>query len=149
MSLNVKKKGAISRTTFAAAALMGFQNKLIHLSDRETYLIIIGRGVINIYDLKDLFHEIDLLAASMPGRKVLIDLGEATCSLNSHDIDAFLAGLNRNPWSDDTIVALVVRENLGTYPWLPKMRSWLLERGLRFAVFADSNVAAHWLSLEA
>jgi hypothetical protein len=146
MSPNVKTKTVISLTFPRFEELMDFQIKLFSWPDRGNHLIMITRGLIDRAGLEQIFREVVTATRPLRDCKVVVDLQDATCTLKSADIQAFVDGVPPDLWCSTHRVAFVSPGEIEQYDQLFALTSGLAKRGFKIAVFDDSKSAVTWLA---
>jgi hypothetical protein len=126
--------------------LMDFQLKLFSWPDRGDHLIVITRGVLDIKGFEQIFREVVTATEPLRDCKVVVDLQDTTCNLESADIQAFVDGAQPDLWPSTNKVAIVAPREIDQYDHLVSLTSGLAKRGLRIAVFYDSKPAVTWLA---
>lgn len=125
---------------------MDFQIKLFSWPDRGNHLIMITRGVIDIKGFEQIFREVVTATQPLRDCKIVIDLQDTTCNLESADIQAFVDGMGPELWASTSKVAVVAPPEIDQYDQLLMLTSGLAKRGLKIAVFYDSKPAVTWLA---
>jgi hypothetical protein len=126
--------------------IMDFQIKLFSWPDRGNHLIMITRGVIDIKGFEQIFQEVGTATQSLRDCKVVVDLQDTACNLESADIQAFVDGAQPDRWPSTNKVAIVAPREIDQYDHLFALTSGLAKRGLKIAVFYDSKPAVTWLA---
>lgn len=125
---------------------MDLQVKLFRLHAEGTYLFMIARGLMDIAGITTLFHEIAKGTQSLLYCNVLIDLNDTKVRLDLAEVNAFIAGLKHDPWPSGNKVALIVPPHLPQMSTLVQLRTDLVRRGLKIAIFTNTRSAVDWLS---
>lgn len=125
---------------------MDFQVKLFNWPDRGNHLIMIARGVMDIRGFEQIFTEILTETQALHECKVVVDLQDTACNLDSADIQAFVDGVQPDLWPSYNKVAIVSPKELEQHDQLATLTSGLAKRGLKVAVFHDSKRAVTWLA---
>jgi len=107
---------------------------------------MITRGVIDIKGFEQIFREVVTATQPLRDCKIVIDLQDTTCNLESADIQAFVDGAQPDLWSSTNKVAIVAPREIDQYDRLFALSSDLAKRGLRIAVFYESKPAVTWLA---
>jgi hypothetical protein len=123
---------------------MDFQIKLLQLQDRGNYLIALTRGSLNVEGFEQLFRQIKD-ASLLPHCKILVDLADVVCHLDSVEIDRLVNGLS-DFWFGENRVALISPSDVGQYDRLSNLRAGLSNRGFKVGVFVETKAAADWLA---
>jgi hypothetical protein len=126
--------------------LMDFQVKLFSWPDRGNHLIMIARGVMEIRGFEQIFREVLTATQALRDCKVVIDLQDTACNLESADIRAFVEGGELDLWPSNNKMAIVSPHELEQHDQLATLASGLAKRGLKIAVFHDSKRAITWLA---
>jgi hypothetical protein len=126
--------------------LMDFQIKLFSWPDRGNHLIMITRGIIDIKGFEQIFREVVTATQPLQDCKIVIDLQDTTCNLESADVQAFVDGMGPELWPSTNKVAIVAPREIDQYDQLVTLTSGLSKRGLKIAVFYDSKPAVTWLA---
>jgi hypothetical protein len=121
---------------------MHLQIKLFHWPDMLDDVTLIARGVMDVEGLKQIFR------AALPflNCRLLIDLLEATYSLEPVEIDGFVNGLTRDLWPQVNKIALLSTPKIEQYAQLYLLSACLSNRGLKVRVFRDLKCAVDWLA---
>jgi hypothetical protein len=146
MSFNVKTKTLQGFIFAGFEEVMDFQIKLFSWPDRGNHLIMITRGVIDIKGFEQIFREVVTATQPLHDCKVVVDLQDTTCNLESADIQAFVHGAQPDLWPSTNRVAIVAPQEIDQYDHLFALTSGLAKRGLKIAVFYDSKPAVTWLA---
>jgi hypothetical protein len=140
VSSNVKTRTLQGFIFAGFEEVMDFQIKLFSWPDRGNHLIMITRGVIDIKGFEQIFREVVTATQPLHDCKVVVDLQDTTCNLESTDIQAFVDG------AQPDLVAIVAPQEIDQYDHLFALTSGLAKRGLKIAVFYDSKPAVTWLA---
>jgi|SRR5262250_1759543 len=124
---------------------MDFQIKLLQLQDRGNYLIALTRGSLDVEGFEQLFRQIKNAMPSLLHCKILVDLADVACQLDSLQIDRLVDELS-DFWLDEDRVALISPSDIGQYHRLSNLRARLSNRGFKFGVFVETKAAADWLT---
>ncbi len=124
---------------------MDFQIKLFSWPERGNHLIMITRGLLDMGALEQIFQEVATVTQHLPDCKVVIDLQDAMCNLETTDIQAFVNGLKPDGWSS-LKVAMLSPHEIEQYDQLFVLTSGLSKLGFKIAVFYDSKAAVSWLA---
>ena len=100
---------------------MDFQIKLLHLQDRGNYLIALTRGSLDVEGFEELFRQIKDAATTLLHYKILVDLADAACHLDSMEIDRLINELS-DFWFGENRVALISPSDVGQYNRLSSLR---------------------------
>jgi hypothetical protein len=145
MSLNVKTE-AFSGIMFPPEInMMDLQIKLFSGLDRGNHVIVITRGLVDIEGLRQIFRNIVNTTRSLLDCRVLVDLQDATYSLEPGDIHDFAVNLRPEFWPPTNRVALVSVPEPQDYCRLCLLSTFLSNRRIRNAVFKDTKSALSWL----
>jgi hypothetical protein len=125
---------------------MDFQIKLFSWPDRGNHLIMITRGIIDIKGFEQIFREVVTATQPLQDCKIVIDLQDTTCNLESADVQVFVDGMGAELWLSTNKVAIVAPREIDQYDQLVTLTSGLSKRGLKIAVFYDSKPAVTWLA---
>lgn len=125
---------------------MDFQLKLFSWPDRGNHLIMIARGVMDIKGFEQIFREVLTATQPLDDCKVVIDLQDTACNLESADIQAFVEGVQLDLWPSNNKIAIVSPHEPEQHDQLYTLTSGLAKRGLKIAVFDDSKLAVTWLA---
>src|SRR5262245_52134881 len=125
---------------------MNIQTKLFNWPDQGNHVIIMGRGTLGVPGLKKILDEIATAATAHANCKVLVDLVDAACGLDSKEIDRLLREHLPEPWPRECKTALVSPTSSEEYARLAALRCSLMDHGLRIEVFQDSRAAVEWLA---
>lgn len=146
MSFNVKTRGLGSIIFPGFEERMNFQVKLFSWPDRGNHLIMIARGVMDIRGFEQIFEEVLTATQALHDCKVVIDLQDTACNLDSADIQAFVEGVQLDLWPSNNKMAMVSPHESEQRDQLSMLTSGLAKRGLKIAVFDDSKRAITWLA---
>jgi hypothetical protein len=146
VSPNVKTRGLQGFTFPRFDKLMDFQIKLFSWPDRGNHLIMITRGIIDIKGFEQIFREVVTATQPLLDCKVVVDLQDTTCNLESAEVQAFVDGMAPELWPATKKVAIVAPQEIDQYNQLVTLTSGLSKRGLKIAVFYDSKLAVTWLA---
>jgi hypothetical protein len=145
MSLNVKTE-AFSGIMFPPEInMMDLQIKLFSGLDRGNHVIVITRGLVDIEGLRQIFRNIVDTTRSLLDCRVLVDLQDATYSLEPVDIHDFAVNLRPEFWPSTNRVALVSVPEPQDYSRLCLLSTFLSNRRIQNAVFKDTKSALSWL----
>ena len=125
---------------------MDFQIKLFSWPDRGNHLVMITRGVMDINGFEQVFREVATATQPLRDCKVVIDLQDAMCNVESADIQAFVDGVEPDLWPSTNKVAIVSPRENEQYDQLLALTTGLAKRALEIAVFHDSKAAVTWLA---
>ena len=125
---------------------MDYQIKLFRWPDKGNHVIMIARGVIDIEACNEVFRNVGEITLPLLDCKVLIDLIDAKCRLETAEIDAFVNGLRPNLWPHSSKIALVSASESEQYDQLFLLSGCLSKRGFKVAAFYDSKFAIDWLA---
>jgi hypothetical protein len=127
--------------------IMDFQIKLFSWPDnRGNHLILIVRGIIDISGFEQIFREVASATQLLRDCKIVIDLQDAACSLETAAIPAFVDGMQTELWPPSNKVAIVAPRDIDQYDGLLALTSGLSKRDFKIAVFYDSKPAVTWLA---
>ena len=146
MSSNVKTKTPQGFIYPRFNKIMDFQIKLFSWPDRGNHLIMITRGIIDVKGFEQILREVVTATQPLRDCKVVVDLQDTTCNLESLDIQAFVDGAEPDLWPSTIKVAIVAPREIDQYDHLFALTSGLVKRGLKIAVFDDSKPAITWLA---
>lgn len=124
---------------------MDFQIKLFSWPERGNHLIMITRGLLDMDALEQIFQEVTTVTRALLDCKVVIDLQDAVCTLETTDIQAFVNGRKLDGWSSHKVAMLSPHE-IEQYDQLFMLTSGLSKLGFKIAVFYDSKAAVSWLA---
>ena len=124
---------------------MDFQIKLFSWPERGNHLIMITRGLLDMEALEQIFQEVTTVTRALLDCKVVIDLQDAVCTLETTDIQAFVNGRKVDGWSSHKVAMLSPHE-IEQYDQLFMLTSGLSKLGFKIAVFYDSKAAVSWLA---
>jgi len=124
---------------------MDFQIKLLQLQDRGNYLIALTRGSLNVEGFEQLFRQIKDATPALLHCKILVDLADAACRLDSTEIARLVSELS-DFWLGENRVALISPPDIGQYDRLSDLRAGLSNRGFKVGVFVETKAAADWLA---
>jgi hypothetical protein len=125
---------------------MDLQVKVFSWPDRGNHLIMIIRGVMDLGGFEQVAQEVARASQSLQDCKVLIDLQDTACSLETKDLQTFVNGLKPDLWPSTNKVAVVSPREIEQYEQLLMLTSGLSKRGFSSAVFYDSAAAVSWLA---
>ena len=125
---------------------MNFQVKLFSWSDTGNHLIIIARGMLNKGAFSQVFDQIISTTQPLSECKVLVDLTEASCTLEVGEIDEMIKQLPCEAWPEGNKLALVSGAERDDHYQLYLVRAGLTSRGIVAAAFRDSKMAIDWLA---
>jgi hypothetical protein len=125
---------------------MDFQIKLFSWPDKGDHLIMITRGLLDRAALEQIFQEVATVTRPLRDCKVIIDLQDATCDLNTADIRTFASGLKPHRWPATNKVAIVSPRDSEQYNQLLMLACDLAKLSFKIAVFTDSKSAVNWLT---
>ena len=125
---------------------MDFQIKLFSWPDRGNHLIMITRGVIDIKGFEQIFREVVTATQPLHDCKVVIDLQDTACNLESADVQAFVDRTEPGLWPATNKIAIVSPREIDQYDQLLMLTSGLSKQGLKIAIFYDSKPAVTWLA---
>ena len=108
-------------------------------------LTVIARGVIDAEAMKQILSDIAERTQHPFDGEVLIDLRNATCSLNTVNIYAIANELKQNLWPLNK-VALVSARDIEQYDQILLLSSCVSSRDFKVAAFYDLDRALQWLS---
>lgn len=106
---------------------------------------MLARGTINLEGFTQIFCKVAEISGPLHNCKILIDLLDAKCKLETGDVDRFFSGLGSARLSDGSKIALICARANKQYDCLCTISASLSKQGFKVAVFEDSNVAAGWL----
>ena len=124
---------------------MQLQTKLLTSPDQKNYVLMIARGVLDTWGLKQILTKIAAEAMRHIDCKVLIDFIEADCQLDLEEIDRLFQEQTADLWPRDCKTALVSSVADDQYSQLSLVSTSLVHHGLQFAVFHDAKTAVEWL----
>jgi hypothetical protein len=142
-SMSRRKVFAVLR--FCRRLMMDLQIKLFSGLDRGNHVIVIIRGSVDIEGLRQIFRNIVNTTRSLLDCRVLVDLQDATYSLEPVDIHDFAVNLRPEFWPPTNRVALVSVPEPQDYSRLCLLSTFLSNRRIRNAVFKDTKSALSWL----
>ena len=119
--------------------------KLLRLNG-ENYLVVISRGQIDGYGLKDMFTQIKEVTSPLLDCRVLIDLQDAIWQLTPADVCEIVDKLASNLWPHSNKVALVSAPERHEFDQLLSLTCSLSTAGFNVAAFDDEKSAATWLA---
>lgn len=125
---------------------MDFQVKLFNWQDHGNHLIILTRGVLDSGAFRLLFAEIEAATQHLSECKVLVDLSDSTCQIESAEIQGLVARLPLSRWPQNNKVAFVSASDIADYHRLFFLRTELAAQQLAVGVFRNSKVAIDWLA---
>ena len=125
---------------------MDFQIKLFGWPDRGNHLIMISRGVMDIRGFEQMLQEVASATRPLRDCRVVIDLQDTACNLESADIRTFVDGVQHDLWPSTIKVAIVSPREIEQYDPLSLLTNGLAKRGLRIAAFYNSKAAVTWLA---
>ncbi|HEX5607307.1 MAG TPA: hypothetical protein VFY96_12370 [Candidatus Binatia bacterium] len=125
---------------------MNFQVKLFNWQDQGNHLIILGRGVLDSGAFRLLFDEIEAATQHLGECKVLVDLSDSACQIESSEIQGLVARLPLGCWPRNNKVAFVSASDIADYHRLFFLRTELAARDLAVGVFRNSKLAIDWLA---
>ena len=131
---------------------MDFQIKLLQLQDRGNYIIALTRGSLNVEGFEQLFRQIKDASPALLHCKILVDLAEVVCHLDSAEISRLVNGLSDFWFGENRValispsVALISPSDVGQYDRLSNLRAGLSNRGFKVGVFVETKAAADWLA---
>jgi hypothetical protein len=142
VSANVKTK--ITRSLISSAEEnMNFQIKLFNFPDAGNHVIVIARGLLDTNGCNQIFHKIAEMTQLLLDCKVMIDLQDATCTLEPADIQRVVNGFTPDLWPHSVRVAMVCGPEVSQ---LTALSAGLSNQGFKVAVFNDSKTAVTWLA---
>jgi hypothetical protein len=125
---------------------MDFQVKLFNWQDQGNHLIILGRGVIDSGAFESLFDKIEAATQHLNECKVLIDLSDGRCQIESTEIEELVARLRLDHWACKNKLAFVAASEAADYHRLFFLRIELATHRLSVGVFRSSKIAIDWLA---
>jgi len=126
---------------------MDLEIKFFHCPDSgKDRLTVIARGVIDAEGMKQILSDIAGRTQQLFDGEVLIDLRNATCSLNTVNIYAIANELKQNLWPLENKVALVSARDIEQYDQILLLSSCVSSRDFKVAAFYDLDRALQWLS---
>jgi hypothetical protein len=124
---------------------MDLQIKVFRWPNQANHVIMLARGTIDVEGFQQIFDKVAEISGPLLDCKILIDLLDAKCRLETPDIDKFFSGLSSNRLSHTSKVALVSARANKEYDHLTAISASLAKQGLKVALFENSDVAASWL----
>jgi len=125
---------------------MDFQVKLFNWQDQGNHLIILAHGVIDSGAFKLLFDEIEAATQHLSECKVLIDLSDSRCQIESTEIQELVARLRLDRWACKNKLAFVAASETADYHRLFFLRIELAAHRFPVGVFRSSKIAIDWLA---
>ena len=125
---------------------MDFQVKLFNWQDQGNHLIILARGVLHSAAFKLLFDQIEAATRHLSECKVLVDLSDSACQIESAEIQGIIARLPLDRWPRNNKLAFVSASDIADYHRLFFLRTELAAQHLIVGVFRNSNLAIDWLA---
>ena len=125
---------------------MDFQVKLFSWPDRGNHLIMITRGLLDRGALEQIFQEVATVTQSLADCKVVMDLQDAICNLETADIQAFVDAMKPDGWPSRNKIAMLSPRDIEYYDKLFMLTGGLSKLGYQIAVFYDSKAAVSWLA---
>src|SRR6476660_10446282 len=120
---------------------MNIQVKSFNWQDQGNHLIVLARGVLDSGAFRLLFDEIEAATRHLSECKVLVDLSDGACQIESAEIQKLVARLPLGSWSQNIKVAFVSPSDIADYHRLYFLRIELTARHLAIGVFRNSKVA--------
>jgi hypothetical protein len=142
---SMSRRKLFAALRFCRRLLMDLQIKLFSGLDRGNHVIVIIRGLVDIEGLRQIFRNIVNTTRSLLDCRVLVDLQDATYSLEPVDIHDFAVNLRPEFWPPTNRVALVSVPEPQDYSRLCLLSTFLSNRRIRNAVFKDTKSALSWL----
>jgi hypothetical protein len=125
---------------------MDFQIKLFRWPHRGDHVLAISRGPLDPEGFKEIFREVDQITQPLSGCRVVIDLRDSPCMLESTDIPLLLKDIVQNTAPRNNRVALVSAPEVKYSNQLALLSGCLSNYDFNIAVFTDMNRAASWLT---
>jgi hypothetical protein len=124
---------------------MDLQIKIFRWPNQANHVIMLARGTIDLPGLRQIFRKAAEVSGPLLNCKILIDLLDVDCKVESADVDQCFSECSSDEVSHVSKVALVAARANKQYDQLATISANLLEQRFKVAVFEDSNVAAEWL----
>jgi hypothetical protein len=124
---------------------MVFDIKVFRWPDKGDHVIIISRGLIDREGFRRIFDEIGQKIRALPQCRVLVDLEDATYSLEPADLVAVADEARLNLSQHRMKLALVSGRNVERFNPILLLSTSLLERGFDVAAFQNMKEAVAWL----
>src|SRR4051812_20912827 len=125
---------------------MDFQVKLFNWQDQGNHLIILARGVLDGAAFKLLFDQIQAATQHLRECKVLVDLSDSSCQIESAETQGLVARLPLDCWRRNNKLAFVSSSDIVDYHRLFFLRTELATQSLTVGLFRDSKLAIDWLA---
>lgn len=125
---------------------MDFQIKLFCWPQRGNHVIAISRGLLDPEGFKEIFRQVDQITQPLSDCRVVIDLRDSTCLLESTDIPSLLKDIVENTAPRDNRVALVSAPEVKHSNQLALLSGCLSNYDFNIALFTDMTRAASWLA---
>jgi hypothetical protein len=124
---------------------MDFELKLFPWPDPGPHVIALARGTIDTDSLKQIFRKVAEMTEPLPHGKILIDLVDAACALQSADIGEFIRGAGSDQWAANAKIAIVSARDINQYDHLLKFSMLLSNAGVNATAFCSLKPAVDWL----
>ena len=125
---------------------MDLKIKLLEWPEGGNYLIVITRGLINAEGFEQIFGKVAETSQALLDCRFLIDLEEATLTVEPLDIHLLVNGLGTDLRRHNNKIALVSSTDADDSARLRALSDSLRSLGLQIAVFDDARGAVAWLS---
>jgi hypothetical protein len=129
-----------------ANSTMDLKIKLLEWPEGGNYLIVITRGLINAEGFERIFGKVAETSQALLDCRFLIDLEEATLTVEPLDIHLLVNGLGTDLRRHNNKIALVSSTDADDSARLRALSDSLRSLGLQIAVFEDARGAVAWLS---
>jgi hypothetical protein len=129
-----------------ANSTMDLKIKLLEWPEGGNYLIVITRGLINAEGFERIFGKVAETSQALLDCRFLIDLEEATLTVEPLDIHLLVNGLGTDLRRHNNKIALVSSTDADDSARLRALSDSLRSLGLQIAVFDDARGAVAWLS---
>ena len=125
---------------------MDLKIKLLEWPEGGNYLILIARGLINAEGLELIFGKVAETSHCLLNCKFLIDLEEATLTVEPLDTHLLVNGFGADLRRHNRKIALVSASDADDSARLRALSGSLRNLGLQITVFDDARGAIAWLS---
>ena len=125
---------------------MNFQLKLFPWPDPGPHVIALGKGTMDRGSITQVFRDVAEMTATLAQGKILIDLVDAVCRLESRDINELINEAEWDRWSANFRIAIVTARDAEQSDCLINFCTLLSNRGIEIAIFRSLKRAADWLA---
>ncbi len=121
------------------------QIKVFRWPNQANHLIMLARGTMDLKGFKQIFCKVIDMSKPPIDCKVLMDLLDVKCKLETGDIDKFFSRIASVPLAKGSKIALIFARVNKQYDSVCAISASLSRQGIKVAVFDNSDVAADWL----